>query len=390
MVMEYLEGGDLAAWLDQRGRLAFDQAVEFVLQAAVAIADAHALGIIHRDLKPANLFCVKRSDGQLTIKVLDFGISKIMATSKGGREVAVTRTGSMMGSPAYMSPEQMQAARTVDARADIWGLGGILFELIAGVPPFDAPTLMEVAVKIVTEPPPVLQNLRPGVPDELVAIIGKCLEKDPNARYQTVRELVCALEPFGGARARGLVERVSGIIEGAASSAAVVELAVTPSRSSKPSLVETLAPSGWSTEGGSVKRSAAIAIAVTSLAVLGAVATFAFRPRTTQAEAQQAPAAAAPPAPPPPSAAWQTVDSPQPVPFEVAASAKPAVPPTSPRSLAVTPSPPKTDVVRPALAPEPNPPIPHAPAAPTKPAVDCSQPFTIDSRNHHVPRPECL
>src|SRR5580692_1408544 len=111
MVMEYLEGGDLAAWLEQRGALPVEQAVEFVLQACVAVADAHALGIVHRDLKPANLFCVRRSDGQLSIKVLDFGISKLsdnMNDSSGVPVASMTRTSAVMGSPLYMSPEQMQ------------------------------------------------------------------------------------------------------------------------------------------------------------------------------------------------------------------------------------------------------------------------------------------
>src|ERR1700722_2893905 len=105
MVMEYLEGLDLSTWLRDRGALPVEQAVDFVLQAGEAIADAHALGIVHRDLKPANLFCVRRSDGQLTIKVLDFGISKL--TTGGALVPDMTRTSAMMGSPYYMSPEQM-------------------------------------------------------------------------------------------------------------------------------------------------------------------------------------------------------------------------------------------------------------------------------------------
>src|SRR5207302_10420136 len=113
MVMEYLDGGDLAAWVQQRGPLPIEQAVEFVLQACEAIADAHGLGIVHRDLKPANLFCIRRSDGQLSIKVLDFGISKLTGLAGSGRELALTRTAAVMGSPLYMSPEQMQSSREV-------------------------------------------------------------------------------------------------------------------------------------------------------------------------------------------------------------------------------------------------------------------------------------
>jgi eukaryotic-like serine/threonine-protein kinase len=119
MVMEYLDGGDLAAWLQERGPLPIEQAVEFVLQACVAVADAHALGIIHRDLKPANLFCVRRSDGQLSIKVLDFGISK-MTPFGGSGPSAMTHTSALMGSPLYMSPEQMRSAKDTNPRTDIW------------------------------------------------------------------------------------------------------------------------------------------------------------------------------------------------------------------------------------------------------------------------------
>jgi serine/threonine-protein kinase len=120
MVMEYLEGGDLDAWVRQKGPLPVEQAVEFVLQAAVGVADAHALGVVHRDLKPANLFCIRRSDGQLIIKVLDFGISKITDLSgASGPSAGMTKTSAVMGTPSYMSPEQIRSSKSVDARADI-------------------------------------------------------------------------------------------------------------------------------------------------------------------------------------------------------------------------------------------------------------------------------
>src|ERR1700722_2251218 len=110
MVMEYLDGSDLSTWLQERGRLPVDQAVDFILQACEALADAHALGIVHRDLKPANLFCIRRSDGQPSIKVLDFGISKVTDAS-GSASASVTRTAALMGSPLYMSPEQMLSSK---------------------------------------------------------------------------------------------------------------------------------------------------------------------------------------------------------------------------------------------------------------------------------------
>ena len=208
MVMEYLEGDDLSAWLKERGPLPVEQALDFVLQACVAVADAHALGIVHRDLKPANLFCTRRSDGQLSIKVLDFGISKMTDTLAG----SVTRTSSMMGSPLYMSPELMISAKDVDAQADIWALGVILFELLTGRPSFLADTITELAILVTNQPAPAVRTLRPDAPGGLEAIILKCLEKDRRQRYRNVAELAVALLPFAPARAASSVERISGII----------------------------------------------------------------------------------------------------------------------------------------------------------------------------------
>src|SRR4051812_29611172 len=123
MVMEYLEGGDLSQVLASRGPLPVEEAVEYVLQACEAIAHAHALGIVHRDLKPANLFLIRRPDGTNAIKVLDFGISKVMPGKSASSDNAMTRTRTVMGSPLYMSPEQMASTRDVDGRTDLWALG---------------------------------------------------------------------------------------------------------------------------------------------------------------------------------------------------------------------------------------------------------------------------
>src|ERR1700722_2572280 len=178
MVMEFLEGHDLAQWVRLRGPLPLEQAVDFVLQACEAIAEAHALGIIHRDLKPANLFIVRGADALHAVKVLDFGISKATAQGGKGQDVALTRTTAVMGSPLYMSPEQMAASRSVDARTDLWALGVVLYELLAGWGPFDGDTLPEVCTKIATQPPPSLRVVRPDLPAAVEAIVGKGLEKD--------------------------------------------------------------------------------------------------------------------------------------------------------------------------------------------------------------------
>jgi len=229
MVMEYLDGGDLAAWLKQQGPLPIEQAIEFVLQACVAVADAHALGIVHRDLKPANLFCVRRSDGQLSIKVLDFGISKLASVAGAGPSLAMTKTASMMGSPLYMSPEQMRSSKDVDAQTDIWALGVILFELLTGVPPFDGATLEELRVSVTTAPAPRV----PNVAAPLQAAIHRCLAKDPDARFASVHALAEALAPFApgdGALAAARVGRIVGTLETMSDTPIVRDLVRRPGR----------------------------------------------------------------------------------------------------------------------------------------------------------------
>jgi len=214
MVMEHLEGSDLAAWLE-RGPLPVEQAVEFVLQAGEAIAEAHALGIVHRDLKPANLFVVRRADGLWSVKVLDFGISKVTARGESQRAGDFTRTAAVMGSPLYMPPEQMVASKTVDARSDIWALGVILYELMTGQAPFAGDTLPEVCMRIALEAPRSLGTFRPEIPPTLEAVVLRCLEKDRERRYSNVADLAHALVEFAPTRARNSVDRIARTIQAA-------------------------------------------------------------------------------------------------------------------------------------------------------------------------------
>jgi serine/threonine-protein kinase len=193
MVMEYLDGVDLAAWLRKRGPLPIEQAVEFVLQTCLALADAHVLGIVHRDLKPANLFCIRRSDGQLAIKVLDFGISKVTPAGESAQEMWVTATKAVLGSPLYMSPEQMESAKHVDAQTDIWALGVILFELVTGRAAFVGNSVVALAIKVATEPPPAIQTLLAKAPSALDAIVFRCLKRNRGERYRNVAELAVDL-----------------------------------------------------------------------------------------------------------------------------------------------------------------------------------------------------
>ena len=296
IVMEYLEGGDLARWLEQSGALPIEQAVEFVLQALVAIAEAHGLGIVHRDLKPANLFCVRRADGQLSIKVLDFGISKLTDPTTAAPIHAMTRTSALMGSPLYMSPEQMASSRDVDAGADIWALGVILFELVAGKPPFHGEAVTELAIKVATAEPASLRSYRPEAPPQLEAVIRRCLEKERARRYRNVGELALALSPFAARRARRYVESVSGIVQAEGQSHIALTVTASPELDETQVSAGTLPPVGRTTLGSSRGPSAAVGIALVGALVLGgAVAVLALKKSATRPDPGATVAASAPP-----------------------------------------------------------------------------------------------
>jgi serine/threonine protein kinase len=205
IVMEFLQGSDLAVVLG-RGPLPVEDAVDFLLQAADAMAEAHAAGIVHRDLKPSNLFMSMRSDGTPIIKVLDFGISKVNVPDTS--DAGLTRTTTIMGSPFYMSPEQMRSSKDVDHRTDVWSLGVILYELLTASQPFTGETLPQLVASILSEPPQPLRAKRPEVPPDLEAVVLHCLEKDRNQRYQSVGALAQALVNFASRRSRHTAERI--------------------------------------------------------------------------------------------------------------------------------------------------------------------------------------
>jgi serine/threonine-protein kinase len=191
MVMEYLEGRDLADRIRAPPAVPVADAARYVLQACEALAEAHAAGIVHRDLKPANLFLAQRPDHTVSVKVLDFGISK--APVDGG---GITSTQAVMGSPHYMSPEQLMSAKHVDPRSDVWSLGVVLYETLAGMPPFQGETMPEIVAQILQSPTPSVRAVRTDVPAELEAVVVRCMAKDPGARFADVAELARALVPF--------------------------------------------------------------------------------------------------------------------------------------------------------------------------------------------------
>jgi serine/threonine-protein kinase len=209
IVMEYLEGKDLSGVLEEEGRLPIRSAVTYVLQAAEAVAEAHALGIVHRDLKPANLFLTKRADGTPCVKVLDFGISKLTT----GADMNLTKTSAVMGTPFYMAPEQLQSSKNVDLRSDIWSLGMILYELCTGFVAFQRDTLPGLCSAILFEPVPLPRTLVPGMPEELEQVILKALEKKPEDRHQSLAVFATELASFvmGGEQLATRVRRVLGV-----------------------------------------------------------------------------------------------------------------------------------------------------------------------------------
>jgi serine/threonine protein kinase len=195
LVMELLEGQDLSRVIKARGQLPIGEAVDYVAQACEALSEAHAAGIIHRDLKPANLFLTTGADGSPCVKVLDFGVSKLV-----GSELDLTRTGDGVGSPLYTAPEQMRSARDVEGRADVWSLGAILYELLAGRTPFHADTMMALCQRLLTDAPTPIGHYRADVPPPLAAAILRCVEKPRELRWPDVAAFRAEILPYVSAR----------------------------------------------------------------------------------------------------------------------------------------------------------------------------------------------
>jgi eukaryotic-like serine/threonine-protein kinase len=191
LVMEHLTGATASSLLRKGGPLDVPVAVAYVLQACEALVEAHAAGIVHRDLKPSNLFVTVEPNGTASVKLLDFGISKVTGED-------LTQSDSMLGSPSYMSPEQVLDAKNVDERADIWGVGVVLYELIAGSRPFTGDSVPAICRAITTAAPESLRTLVPDLPPGLDDVVLRCLRKPREERFQTIADVVEALTPFAG------------------------------------------------------------------------------------------------------------------------------------------------------------------------------------------------
>ncbi len=233
MVMEFLDGRDLARVLREDGPLPVEEAVGCMLQVCEALHAAHRVGIVHRDLKPANLFLTRAKDGAPHVKVVDFGISKMSDPRllADGRDSApsfneVTAANDVLGSPRYMAPEQLRASKFVDVRADLWSVGAVLFQLLTGKHAFDAESNVAATVKVLTSDPVRVRMLAPHVPAELEEIVERCLTKDPEARWQTAHELAEALRPFAPSDVLSSLDRLRAAR--AATTVDLVDLGLAP------------------------------------------------------------------------------------------------------------------------------------------------------------------
>ncbi len=324
IVMEHLEGSDLRMLLKSRGRISVEEAVHYALQACEALAEAHSVGIIHRDLKPGNLFLTTRGDGSPCVKVLDFGISKQI----GIDDEEMTKTHTVLGSPEYMSPEQLRTPRGVDARTDIWSLGVILYRLVTGELPFKGENITALVSLVLQSKPAAPSSLVPELPPEIDAVILRCLERDLTERWASVGELSAALLPFAPFDARASIERIARVLASAGSAG----LAAGALRTSSPSAPGASSPKiplpprgsndAWANtafgSGTVALRRTTLAAAAIGVLLVGGVASMVIMSRL-QASSSVSPAlplAAEPPAtmeaPAPPAASVQQSSAPQP------------------------------------------------------------------------------
>lgn len=271
IVMEYLEGASLAQVLETEGPLPAERLVGYLLQACEALAAAHAAGVVHRDVKPDNLFVTRRA-GTEVIRLLDFGIAQILPNGPALEGDAANGPTVVLGSPLYMAPEQLRPDGLVDARADIWALGVVSYELLSGNMPFVGSSLPEICTSIIDAEPP---ELGPSCPVALAAIVRRCLMKDPAQRFSSIAELAAALLPLAARDAHSYASRASSILRASSAlpAAALVARRAEPSAARHEALPAASRESS-SRRGVRFHSSALVASAtILALSALGVVAT---------------------------------------------------------------------------------------------------------------------
>ena len=207
IVMEFLDGDDVKGVLESDGVFTVARAANIMVQALSALQAAHNAGIIHRDLKPENIYLTKKSSNPDYVKLLDFGISKFKELETDGKK-ALTQTGTVLGTPHYMSPEQARGEQNLTPRSDIYAMGVILYQMMTGHLPFDAPNYNALLIKILTEDPPLPETLNPDLPDDIAETIKIAMARDLNERFETCEEFKARLIPYvpGLADATGSVD----------------------------------------------------------------------------------------------------------------------------------------------------------------------------------------
>ena len=334
MVMELMRGKDLGAALREHGALPVALAVEYVLQACEALAEAHAIGIVHRDLKPANLFLTSRADGSPCVKVLDFGISKVNAQSGSGSDAGMTRTQSIMGSPLYMSPEQMASARDVDQRSDVWAVGTVLYELLTGRVPFEAETMPQLCTLILHAEPPPPRSVRPELPEAIESVIMRCLRKERAQRYQNVAQLARDLATFAPDAGPRSAERISKVLS--SSGISLGDVGVANAQSQNPAA--NTASHAWGTTH-TTRSNRAVWFGLGGVGLVVAVGLLIWKATSSEPSASpDVSAAVAVPTPPAEPAATPAAPVEPPA---VAASPASSVTPAPPASSSASSAPPK-------------------------------------------------
>jgi serine/threonine protein kinase len=346
IVMELLEGESLSARIEREGRLDAEESVRIVAQVLRGLIKAHEAGIVHRDLKPDNVFLVDRDHDPPVAKILDFGVSKVKKTQAS---TTLTREGSVLGTPAYMSPEQAQGEADVDARSDIWSIGAILYECLSGDLPFQGNSYEQMIVRICTERPKPLRDRAPGVPDRVADVVERCLDRDRAVRPATAVELLAMLTgETPVSRPRTSSKRDGGRAADSFGTDSTIEAPGVPLRATKSTGVPT-------TRYG-------LPIGVVLLVACVALVLWSRKEDPVPTTASASPIASVVPEPP-------VASSPPPAPAPAPSQMPSAVPSAAPSASAVPTSQPSVAAAppRPRWVPPPPPPKTAAPPPPPPP-----------------------